>query len=77
MRASGQPLAAGYTLPMSRHGLVLVEPPVLSPAEKLRAALELQVVGVALKRRALRRAHPEASDEELNERLFRWRARLE
>lgn len=55
----------------------LVDPPRLTPGEKLREAIRLQALGVAMKRAALRREDPDASEAEIDERLFRWRARLE
>ena len=56
--------------------LELVEEPELTPADKLRAALELAEFGFAMKRAALRRQHPEATEDEVEELLFRWKARL-
>ena len=44
----------------------------MSPADKLRAALELHEVGVALMRQNLRRRHPGESDEMIDERLTHW-----
>ena len=35
-------------------------------------ALELHEAGVSVKRQSLRRSHPEASDEEIEQRLQRW-----
>lgn len=42
------------------------------PAEKLREALEMMDYGLSLKRASLGRAHPEATDEELNQLLEEW-----
>ncbi len=44
----------------------------MAPADKLRAALDLSGYGVRLKREALRRARPEASEAELTEALCDW-----
>lgn len=44
----------------------------MEPAEKLRAALELHEVGVALMRQNLRRRDPVATDEEIEARLRAW-----
>ena len=44
----------------------------MSPAAKLRAALELHEVGVALMRQNLRRRHPEASAEQIERLLDAW-----
>lgn len=44
----------------------------MGPAEKLRAAFELHEVGVALMRQNLRRRHPTASDERIEELLANW-----
>jgi hypothetical protein len=44
----------------------------MSPADKLRAALELHDVGVALMRQNLRRRHPGESDQLIDERLTKW-----
>lgn len=44
----------------------------MSPADKLRAALELHEVGVALMRQNLRRRHPDEPDASLDERLTDW-----
>lgn len=44
----------------------------MTPAEKLRAALELHDVGVELMRQNLRRRHPDASDEEIDDMLTDW-----
>lgn len=41
-------------------------------AARLRTALALFDDGVALMRQNLRRAHPEASDEEIERRLRAW-----
>jgi len=39
---------------------------------KLRAAFDLFAAGEALMRENLRRQHPEASDEEIEDRLCQW-----
>jgi len=52
------------------HGRTLASEPSPSAAEKLLQALELMAVGLRLKRAALTRQHPGASDAELD-RLFR------
>jgi hypothetical protein len=44
----------------------------MSPAEKLRAALELHEVGVELMRQNLRRRHPDASDDLIDDLLTDW-----
>jgi hypothetical protein len=44
----------------------------MSPAEKLRAALELHEVGVALMRQNLRRRNPDASTADIEELLSGW-----
>lgn len=44
----------------------------MTPAEKLRAALELHEVGVELMRQNLRRGHPDASDETIEQLLTDW-----
>lgn len=44
----------------------------MSPADKLRAALELHEVGVALMRQNLRRRHPGESDAMIEKRLVEW-----
>lgn len=41
-------------------------------AARLRLALELHDDGVAMMRQNLRRAHPDASDDEIEERLRAW-----
>lgn len=41
-------------------------------AARLRMALAMFEDGVALMRQNLRRAHPEASDEEIEQRLGAW-----
>jgi outer membrane biogenesis lipoprotein LolB len=45
---------------------------IMSPVEKLRAALELHEVGVALMRQNLRRRHPDESEDAIEERLADW-----
>ncbi len=42
------------------------------PGEKLRQALDAMAVGIRLKRESLRRAHPDASDEELDRLMLEW-----
>lgn len=44
----------------------------MTPAEKLRAALELHEVGVELMRQNLRRRHPDASDGTIEQLLADW-----
>jgi hypothetical protein len=44
----------------------------LSPAERLRLALETADAGIALKRSALRVRHPDESESEIDARLRRW-----
>jgi hypothetical protein len=44
----------------------------MTPAEKLRAALELHEVGVELMGQNLRRRHPDASDETIEQLLTDW-----
>lgn len=44
----------------------------MSPADKLRAALELHDVGVELMRQSLRRRHPDASDDAIEDLLTDW-----
>jgi hypothetical protein len=41
-------------------------------AERLRLALDFYEAGEALMRQNLRRAHPHASDEEIETMLVRW-----
>ena len=41
----------------------------MTPAERVRAGIELWVAGDALQRGALRRRYPEADDSEINFRL--------
>ena len=43
-----------------------------SPSEKLAQALELMDTGLRLKRAALQRAHPDASEREIDEAFERW-----
>ena len=43
-----------------------------SPEQKLAQAIELMETGIRLKRAALRRALPEASETEIDEALERW-----
>jgi hypothetical protein len=42
------------------------------PAEKLAQALELMAAGIRLKRAALRTAHPNASEAEIDAAMERW-----
>lgn len=44
----------------------------MSPAEKLRAALELHEVGVAVMRQNLRRRHPDAPHSRIEQLLAAW-----
>ena len=44
----------------------------MTPAEKLRAAFDLHTAGVRLQEQNLRRRHPEASEEEIREKLEAW-----
>jgi hypothetical protein len=41
-------------------------------AERLRLALDLFAAGEALMRENLRRRHPDATDDEIEERLCEW-----
>jgi len=61
-------------LPTRDHDVVLLlcHDAIVSPAEMLRAALELHDVGVALMRQNLRRRHPDATDERIEELLVTW-----
>jgi len=43
-----------------------------SVAEAFRTTLDLFTTGVAMKRESLRRSNPEASDEEIEQRLQQW-----
>jgi hypothetical protein len=43
-----------------------------SPAERARQALEAMRTGIRLKRAGLRARFPDASSEEIEERLQRW-----
>lgn len=47
-------------------------PGELSPSDAFRAAMELHDAGVRLMRKNLKRAHPEASAEEVDRRLRAW-----
>jgi hypothetical protein len=40
--------------------------------ERFRTALDLWATGVALRRQALRRTHPELSEDEVEQRLGAW-----
>lgn len=54
---------------------IALEPaPELTPTERLRVAGELHELGRAIKRQALRRADPGASEAEIDARLFAWLA---
>lgn len=44
----------------------------LTPAERFRVALELFEDGVRLMEQNLRREHPDASDDEIEEKLRAW-----
>ena len=44
----------------------------LDPSQKLRAALELQALGLEVKRQQLRRAHPDAAEADIARRLELW-----
>jgi hypothetical protein len=44
----------------------------LTPAERFRVALELFEDGVRIMEQNLRREHPNASDDEIEERLRAW-----
>lgn len=44
----------------------------MGPADKLQAAFELHEAGVALMRQNLRRRHPDASQERIEELLTAW-----
>jgi hypothetical protein len=44
----------------------------LTPAEKLRGVFDLFDAGVDLMRQNLRRAHPDASTDEIDGRLQEW-----
>lgn len=57
---------------MSRRRIELAEPPCLSPAEKLRVALELADEGIAMMRRRLAREHPDESEAQIDARLQAW-----
>jgi hypothetical protein len=43
-----------------------------SPGEKLRQALELMELGIAMERRKLQAAHPDAPPEVIDAKLFAW-----
>lgn len=43
-----------------------------TPADKLRAALELHKAGVAMHRLTLRRQHPQLTDDEVEAKLEAW-----
>lgn len=46
--------------------------PELTPAEKLRVALDLMEAGIALMRQNLRRRYPTESQQEIDQRLQAW-----
>jgi hypothetical protein len=46
-------------------------------AERVRMALELQAAGIEMKRLALRRQHPDESEEQVAERPRSWLQDLE
>jgi hypothetical protein len=50
----------------------VVRPPVTTPAERLRIALDLHDAGVAMMRQNLRRQHPAASEQEIERMLAAW-----
>jgi hypothetical protein len=56
--------------PLRRHDIVQAR--ALDPAVKLAQALELMQEGIRRKRDALRLAHPDESDAEIEARLERW-----
>ena len=41
-------------------------------AERFQTALDLWATGVAIRRQALRRLHPNASDQEIDRLLIEW-----
>lgn len=43
-----------------------------SPGEKLRQALELMELGIAMERRKLQAAFPDATDEVVDAKLLAW-----
>lgn len=43
-----------------------------SPAEKLLAALELQELGLQMKKTQIRRNHPDATPEEVDQLFLTW-----
>lgn len=47
----------------------------LTPGERLRLALQMMEDGFAMQRANLRRRHPEATDEEVDELLLAWMCR--
>lgn len=48
------------------------EPVELTPSEKFRVALDLFETGVRLMRQNLEREYPDATEEEIDERLKAW-----
>jgi hypothetical protein len=52
-----------------RHNHGMDAPRTLSPLSRLRLSLDLLESGVALMRQNLRRRHPAASEQELNQQL--------
>jgi len=57
---------------MSHRDLDLADPPRLSPADKLRLAIEMAEQGIAMKRRSLAREHPDADEETVDRMLRAW-----
>jgi hypothetical protein len=51
---------------------VVEETTELTPAERFRVALKLFEDGVRIMEQNLRRAHPDASDEEIEQKLREW-----
>lgn len=49
-----------------------VRRPSLTPAERLRIALDLHDAGVEMMRQNLRRLHPDADEGEIERLLLRW-----
>lgn len=59
---------------MTTRAIELAPPPRLSPADKLRTALEMADLGIEMKRRSLERNDPEAAPGVVEERLRDWLA---
>ena len=57
---------------MARPPLDLADPPRLTPADKLRLAIEMAEQGIAMKRRSLAREHPDADEEAVDRMLRAW-----